>query len=79
MWGQDGAESIKAGAARVGAVQTVLLRMGAMADHMPPLQSSGTQQGRAFQAFLAGIASLQTLADQAGEIGGIVGDTAEAA
>ena len=44
-----------------------------------PFSASGTQQRCAFQPLLAGIASLQTLADHAGQIVGVVGDTAEPA
>jgi hypothetical protein len=40
---------------------------------------SGTQQGGALQALLAGIAPLQTQGDHAGEVLGVISDTAEAA
>jgi uncharacterized protein with PIN domain len=40
---------------------------------------SGTQQGGALQALLAGIAPLQTQGDHAGEVLGVISNTAEAA
>jgi hypothetical protein len=40
---------------------------------------SGTQQGGALQALLAGIAPLQTKGDHAGKVLGVIGHTTKAA